>query len=349
MERITTPGAEIDKFGAGKNGFQANGPPNTTELSPEFFDGLQEEVSRTVEWVGEILDGGQLDQMAIAIASYIFQDPSIVGTLTVESLAAIDVASGGTLNAMAGSVVAFQGTTTISPTAIFMVDTLATFNAGLTVSTNETLTFEDTTFVVAGNDHTATYGTNAVVTYDTGAVITTGSGSTIDMVDNTSKLITGAVELDTPVSSTPDPGVLQWDGLSLTIGDGSLATGRRVPAPLDSWIPGDITTMAGNVATGATITLVVRALESIIITYESEMTNDDAVPVLAFNIEVSSVVVGGTAERQAPAPGRFVDVSRRVQYTAGVVDELAVIVAFFGASNGTTTARNILLTVRRAN
>lgn len=139
MERITTPTAVVDKFGPGKNGFQGGGPPNATQLSPEWFDNTQEEISRVIEGQGIVLDGATLDQMKQAIDDYAFADPSITGTLTIENLAsievesggAINVQSGGTLDTMAGSIVGLQGAVTFTPTATHTCDTVANFNKGV--------------------------------------------------------------------------------------------------------------------------------------------------------------------------------------------------------------------------
>lgn len=45
MHRIDTPTAQVDKFGAGKNGFTAGNPQTgelPTALDQDFFDSVQE-------------------------------------------------------------------------------------------------------------------------------------------------------------------------------------------------------------------------------------------------------------------------------------------------------------------
>ncbi len=136
MERITTPTAEVDKFGAGKNGFKGGGPPNATQLSPEWFDEVQEEIARVIEGQGIVLDGAQLDQLKQAIDDYIFQDPSIAGTLTVESGATLSVESGGEIQLDAGSLVDGGMTFGTGAASTFDVNATAEFEHAVTCRSN---------------------------------------------------------------------------------------------------------------------------------------------------------------------------------------------------------------------
>ncbi len=55
MHRIDTSTAQKDKFGAGKNGFTGGNPQTgelPTALDADFFDSLQEEISRVIEAAG---------------------------------------------------------------------------------------------------------------------------------------------------------------------------------------------------------------------------------------------------------------------------------------------------------
>jgi hypothetical protein len=181
MERITTPTAVPNKFGPGKNGFQGGGPPNATQLSPEWFDNVQEETARVIEGQGIVLDGGQLDQMKQAIDDYAFADPSITGTLTIENLAsievesggAINVQSGGTLDTMAGSIVGLQGAVTFTPTATHTCDTVANFNKGVNLG-------DDVADPIAVNG-TMTVNENAAMHADLAVLGASGGSLSSDM------------------------------------------------------------------------------------------------------------------------------------------------------------------------
>lgn len=70
MHRIDTPTAQIDKFGAGKNGF-TNGDPSTgrraTELNSDMWDAVQEEIANAIEGTGIELDKSKHNQLYLAI------------------------------------------------------------------------------------------------------------------------------------------------------------------------------------------------------------------------------------------------------------------------------------------
>ena len=70
MHRIDTPTAQVDKFGAGKNGFTAGNPQTgtpATDLDEAFFDTLQEELAAVVENAGIALDKTQKNQLLTAL------------------------------------------------------------------------------------------------------------------------------------------------------------------------------------------------------------------------------------------------------------------------------------------
>ncbi|MGX2009878.1 phage tail protein, partial [Enterobacter asburiae] len=55
MHRIDTSTAQVDKFGAGKNGFTGGNPQAgelPTALDADFFDSIQEELAAVIEASG---------------------------------------------------------------------------------------------------------------------------------------------------------------------------------------------------------------------------------------------------------------------------------------------------------
>jgi hypothetical protein len=247
MERITTPTAVPNKFGPGKNGFQGGGPPNATQLSPEWFDNVQEETARVIEGQGIVLDGGQLDQMKQAIDDYAFADPSITGTLTIENLAsievesggAINVQSGGAINAMVGSTVALQGTFQITPSATYTCDTNATYTKDMLIGDTSgdaliitsTTTFQSQVFV---NDNIDMAGSTAI---SGGA----GSSCTFPLIDASTGVLRALLTEWTAVGGAPstDDGEVQWDGYRLSLGNGT--SDQPVYAPFEKYIASNST------------------------------------------------------------------------------------------------------------
>lgn len=70
MHRIDTPSAQIDKFGAGKNGFTRGNPQTgvpATALDDDYFDAIQEEIAGVVESSGVPLDKGNKTQLLTAL------------------------------------------------------------------------------------------------------------------------------------------------------------------------------------------------------------------------------------------------------------------------------------------
>ncbi|CDZ82768.1 Phage T4 tail fibre [Citrobacter koseri] len=74
MHRIDTATAQVDKFGAGKNGF-TNGDPATgrraTDLNSDMWDAVQEEICAVIEQSGLDLNKDQHDQLYQAIIKII--------------------------------------------------------------------------------------------------------------------------------------------------------------------------------------------------------------------------------------------------------------------------------------
>ncbi len=70
MHRIDTATAQQDKFGAGKNGFTGGNPQTgelPTELDEDFFDAVQEEISRVIEAANIQLDKDEYGQLLNAL------------------------------------------------------------------------------------------------------------------------------------------------------------------------------------------------------------------------------------------------------------------------------------------
>ncbi|HDL6590926.1 tail fiber protein [Yersinia enterocolitica] len=70
MHRIDTPTAQVDKFGAGKNGFTRGNPQTgvpATALDDDYFDAVQEELAGVVEAAGFALNKADRAQLLAAI------------------------------------------------------------------------------------------------------------------------------------------------------------------------------------------------------------------------------------------------------------------------------------------
>ena len=74
MHRIDTSTAQVDKFGAGKNGFTGGNPQTgelPTALDADFFDSVQEEISSVIESSGVALDKSKKNQLVTAIKALV--------------------------------------------------------------------------------------------------------------------------------------------------------------------------------------------------------------------------------------------------------------------------------------
>lgn len=70
MHRIDTSTAQVDKFGAGKNGFTGGNPQTgelPTALDPDFFDSVQEEIASVIEAAGLALSKSSNSQLLSAM------------------------------------------------------------------------------------------------------------------------------------------------------------------------------------------------------------------------------------------------------------------------------------------
>ncbi|MGC0901028.1 carbohydrate kinase [Pantoea agglomerans] len=70
MHRIDTSTAQVDKFGAGKNGFTGGNPQTgelPTALDADFFDAVQEEIARVIEAAGLTLNKTNKAQLLAAM------------------------------------------------------------------------------------------------------------------------------------------------------------------------------------------------------------------------------------------------------------------------------------------
>ena len=74
MHRIDTSTAQVDKFGAGKNGFTGGNPQTgelPTALDADFFDSIQEELAAVIEASGVTLNKSKNNQLLVAISSLV--------------------------------------------------------------------------------------------------------------------------------------------------------------------------------------------------------------------------------------------------------------------------------------
>lgn len=70
MHRIDTPTAQVDKFGAGKNGFTRGNPQTgmpATALDDDYFDAIQEELAGVIESTDVVLDKSKKTQLLTAL------------------------------------------------------------------------------------------------------------------------------------------------------------------------------------------------------------------------------------------------------------------------------------------
>lgn len=98
MQVILTPTAVPDLFGPGLNGFKGDVPPlpPPTQVSPEWFNSVQQEIVNVILGQGIALDGLVFNQLKKAIDDYAFLNPSVNGTLTVTGAIDVTQASAGT-------------------------------------------------------------------------------------------------------------------------------------------------------------------------------------------------------------------------------------------------------------
>jgi hypothetical protein len=70
MQRIATANRDVDKHGAGKDGFDGGDPLEArdgTDLSADWCDAIQEEIANTIEDAGVVLDDGDNGQLSAIV------------------------------------------------------------------------------------------------------------------------------------------------------------------------------------------------------------------------------------------------------------------------------------------
>lgn len=95
MHRIDTPTAQVDKFGAGKNGFAAGNPQTgtpATDLDEAFFDMLQEELAAVVESSGAALDKTKHNQLLTALKALLLSRSNPFADIKADGIAAVALA-----------------------------------------------------------------------------------------------------------------------------------------------------------------------------------------------------------------------------------------------------------------
>lgn len=97
MKRIDSANKSVDLFGAGKHGFRDGNKAlgiNPTELTADFFNHLQEEVSNVIEGAGIALDTNNRSQLKTAIENMI-KGGDYKASVRAASTAAINLAAPG--------------------------------------------------------------------------------------------------------------------------------------------------------------------------------------------------------------------------------------------------------------
>lgn len=95
MHRIDTPTAQVDKFGAGKNGFTRGNPQTgtpATDLDDDYFDSLQEELAAVVEATGVVLNKANRNQFLTALKALLLSRSNPFGDIKADGAVAIATA-----------------------------------------------------------------------------------------------------------------------------------------------------------------------------------------------------------------------------------------------------------------
>lgn len=87
MRRIDSPNRAVSLFGAGKDGFKAAiaGVTPATELTPDWFNAVQEAIVRTIEAAGIALSASDYDQFTTALQTIAAQQAQIKVTALVNA------------------------------------------------------------------------------------------------------------------------------------------------------------------------------------------------------------------------------------------------------------------------
>jgi len=99
MKRIDTTDRAVDLFGAGKDGFreQIPGVSQATQLTAQWFNGVQEAIARTIEEAGIALSAADYDQFTTAVLQLMDDRVSALAeTVTSELAGKEDVFPSGT-------------------------------------------------------------------------------------------------------------------------------------------------------------------------------------------------------------------------------------------------------------
>ncbi|HHX0692190.1 TPA: hypothetical protein ACVQMV_000235 [Yersinia enterocolitica] len=102
MHRIDTPTAQVDKFGAGKNGFTRGNPQTgvpATALDDDYFDAVQEELAGVVEAAGITLKKTDRAQVLAAIKLLIGSETNTKYLKVASNLAEIKAAGAAAVSA----------------------------------------------------------------------------------------------------------------------------------------------------------------------------------------------------------------------------------------------------------
>ncbi|MFV8809980.1 hypothetical protein ACNSPD_07915 [Yersinia enterocolitica] len=95
MHRIDTPTAQVDKFGAGKNGFTRGNPQTgvpATALDDDYFDAVQEELAGVVEAAGITLKKTDRAQVLAALKKLFLQSGNNLSEIKTAGAAAVTAA-----------------------------------------------------------------------------------------------------------------------------------------------------------------------------------------------------------------------------------------------------------------
>lgn len=92
MHRIDTPTAQVDKFGAGKNGFTRGNPQTgvqATALDDDYFDAVQEEIVGVIEGAGIALNKANRTQLFTALKKLFLQSGNNLSEIKAAGAAAM--------------------------------------------------------------------------------------------------------------------------------------------------------------------------------------------------------------------------------------------------------------------
>ncbi|HEI6852471.1 TPA: hypothetical protein SJ558_003518 [Yersinia enterocolitica] len=95
MHRIDTPTAQVDKFGAGKNGFTRGNPQTgvpATALDDDYCDAVQEEIVGVIEGAGIVLNKDNRTQLLAALKKLFLQSGNNLFEIKTAGLVALAAA-----------------------------------------------------------------------------------------------------------------------------------------------------------------------------------------------------------------------------------------------------------------